>query len=114
MSSALPAADHAALPDGCLGCARLEDPACNTVVLLSGQTVCTYCVLWLEECRTRQEEAFAVLRMADRETRRAHLDKLEARHGAEYRRRLEAVILDTWKRRRAADAAAAAAGASDA
>jgi hypothetical protein len=75
-----------------------------TVVLLSGQTVCTSCVLWLIECRDRQEEAFAVLRMADRATRRAHLDRLEARHGAEYRRRLESVIIETWERRRAAAA----------
>lgn len=98
----------------CLGCSRLEMPDCKTVVLLTGQTVCTSCVSWLTECRERQEEANAILRMADRETRRAHLDRLEARHGAEYRRRLEAVILDTWKRRRAAAAAAAAAGSSDA
>ena len=114
MSSALPAADLAALPDGCLGCARLEDGATPTVTLLSGAVVCSWCSAWREECRLRQEEAYAILRMADRETRRAHLDRLEARHGAEYRRRLEAVILDTWKHRRAAAASAAAAGDSDA
>lgn len=90
----------------CLGCSRLELPDCKTVVLLSGQTVCTYCVLWLEECRLRQEEAFAILRMADRETRRAYLEAMERRHGAEYRRRLEAVVLETWERRRRASAGA--------
>ena len=109
MSSASKPSDPAALPDGCLGCSRLEDAATPTVTLLSGAVVCSSCVLWLEECRARQEEAYAVLRMVDRDTRRAHLDLLQARHGAEYRRRLEATILDTWNRRRAS-----ASGASDA
>ena len=42
-----------------------------------------------------------MLRMSDRATRLAHLSKREA----EFRRRLEAVILQTWEsRRRAASA----------
>lgn len=90
----------------CLGCSRLEMPDCKTVVLLTGQTVCTSCVSWLTECRERQEEANAILRMADRETRRAYLEAMERRHGAEYRRRLEAVVLETWERRRRASAGA--------
>lgn len=90
----------------CLGCSRLEMPDCKTVVLLSGQTVCTYCSLWLEETRARQLEACAVLEMADKPTRLAHLAKREAEFGPEYRRRLEAVILQTWERRRAAAAGA--------
>lgn len=81
-------------------------PDCKTVVLLTGQTVCTSCVSWLIECRERQEEANAILRMADRETRRAYLEAMERRHGAEYRRRLEAVVLETWERRRRASAGA--------
>lgn len=81
-------------------------PDCKTVVLLTGQTVCTSCVSWLTECRERQEEANAILRMADRETRRAYLEAMERRHGAEYRRRLEAVVLETWERRRRASAGA--------
>ena len=101
--------DPAALPDGCLGCARLEDSSTPTVTLLSGAVVCSWCDAWRQECLQRQEEAHAVLRMADRETRRAHLDLLQARHGDEYRRRLEATILDTWNRRRAS-----ASGASNA
>jgi hypothetical protein len=89
-----------------LGCARLEAADAPTVVLLSGQEVCSSCFLWLTETRDREIEARAVLAMGDRETRRAHLDRLEARHGSEYRRRLEAAILGLWERRRAADAAA--------
>jgi len=89
-------------PDGCLGCARLEDPACTTVTLLSGALVCSWCPAWREETHARQLEACAVLEMADKPTRLAHLAKREAEFGAEYRRRLEAVILQTWERRRAA------------
>lgn len=99
-------APNAAAPDGCLGCARLEDGATPTVTLLSGAVVCSWCPAWREECRLRQEEAYAVLRMADRETRRAYLEAMERRHGAEYRRRLEAVVLETWERRRRASAGA--------
>lgn len=86
-------------PDGCLGCQRLELPDCPTVVLLSGATVCTWCPAWREETAAREVEARAILRMADRQTRLDHLAKLEARHGAEYRRRLEAVVLQLWEAR---------------
>jgi len=79
------------------------------VVLLSGATVCTYCPAWRQECLDRQNEATMVLGFRDRDARRAHLAKCEARFGAEYRKRLEAVILSTWERRRAA-----ASGASNA
>lgn len=96
----------------CLGCARLEQPDCNTVVLLTGETVCTWCEAWRLECHAREIEARGILGMADRETRQAHLDLLEARHGvndpahgAEYRRRLEAAILGLWERRKAAQVA---------
>ena len=92
-------------PDGCLGCSRLEDPACNTVVLLSGETVCTWCPAGLAETRDREVSARAILAMSNRDVRRSHLARLEARHGAEYRRRLEAVVLGLWERRRAAMAA---------
>lgn len=92
----------------CLGCSRLELPDCPTVTLLSGQVVCSSCILWLEETRDRELEARAVLRMADRQTRLDHLAKLEARHGAEYRRRLEAVVLQLWEARRARRLAAEA------
>lgn len=89
----------------CLGCSRLELPDCPTVTLLSGQVVCSSCSLWLEETRDRQNEAYFVLSMRDRPTRLAHLAKREAEFGHEYRRRLEAVILQTWEaRRRAAPA----------
>lgn len=96
------ASTPADLPDGCLGCSRLEDPACTTVTLLSGATVCSWCSAWLLECRARQEEAFAVLAMSGKPARLAHLASREAKFGAEYRRRLEATILATWERRRAA------------
>lgn len=100
------------MSDGCLGCARLESPDCTTVVLLSGATVCTWCPEWLAETRDRELEARSVLAMGSRDIRRNHLDRLEARHGAEYRRRLEAAVLGLWERRRAAMAASS--GASDA
>lgn len=97
-----------ALPDGCLGCQRLELPDCPTVVLLSGPTVCSWCPAWREETAAREVEARAILRMPDRNDRLAHLAKLEARHGAEYRRRLEAVVLQLWEARRARRLAAEA------
>lgn len=93
------------MSDGCLGCSRLEVADAPTVVLLTGQTVCTWCPEWLAETRDREIEARAVLAMGAKTTRVAHLDRLEARHGAEYRRRLEAAILGLWERRRAAAAA---------
>ena len=90
---------------GCLGCSRLEVPAAPTVTLLSGAVCCSSCGAWLEETRQRQLEAHAVLRMPDRAARLEHLAWREAEFGPEYRRRLEAVILQTWEaRRRAASA----------
>lgn len=88
-------------PDGCLGCQRLELPDCPTVVLLSGPTVCSWCPAWREETAAREVEARAILRMADRQTRLDHLAAREAAFGAEYRRRLEAVVLQLWEARRA-------------
>lgn len=85
----------------CLGCQRLEREAEPVVVLLSGQTVCSFCPAWLQETFAREMEARAVLDMADKPTRLAHLDAREARFGAEYRRRLEAAVLGLWERRRA-------------
>lgn len=100
---------HTTPTPACLGCARLEQPGCNTVVLLTGEVVCSWCPSWLGETRDREIEARAILGMADRETRQAHLDLLEARHGvndpahgAEYRRRLESAILGLWRARKTA------------
>jgi hypothetical protein len=98
--------------DGCLGCARLEDPACTTVVLLSGSTVCTWCESWRLECHARETEARWLLGLSDRQTRIRHLEAREREFGAEYRRRLEAAVLGLWERRRAAQVARS--GASDA
>lgn len=98
-------ADPGAAPDGCLGCLRLEDPAAPTVTLLSGAVCCTWCDAYRQECFDRQQEAYVVLRMSDRATRQAHLAKREAEFGPEYRRRLEAVILQTWEARRSAASA---------
>lgn len=88
-------------PEQCAGCSRLEQEA-PSVTLLAGQQVCTYCPAWLEECRLRQLEAFQVLDLPDVYTRRHWLESREREFGAEYRRRLEAVILSTWQSRRAA------------
>jgi hypothetical protein len=87
----------------CTGvCDRLADPFETHVRLLSGVEVCRWCPGWLAETAARETEARAVLRMADRETRIAHLAAREAQFGAEYRSRLEAVVLDLWRRKAAA------------
>lgn len=111
MSPAASAIQCPSQPDGCLGCSYLETRGAQVVTLVSGQEVCSWCPSWRDETKVRQEEAYAILRMADRETRREHLAKLERRHGAEYRRRLEAVVMETWERRRAAVATPEAASA---
>lgn len=83
-----------------------------TVTLLSGQEVCSSCVLWLIETRDREVEARWLLGLSDKQTRIRHLEAREREFGAEYRRRLEAAVLGLWERRRAAQVAAS--GASDA
>lgn len=95
----------------CGGCSHLERADAGMVELLSGVRVCTYCPAWARECAVRELEARRVLRMPDRETRVAHLDAREAEFGPEYRRRLAAVVMAMWERRRAADAAQEAARA---
>lgn len=89
------------MTDACLGCARLEDAAA-TVVLLSGQTVCSWCPSWQAETADRELEARSLLRLADKSARLDRLARLEAQRGPEYRARLEAVVLAMWERRRAA------------
>lgn len=69
------------------------------VTLLDGTVVDSWSPEWLAETRDRELEARMILRFATREIRRAHLAKREAEHGAEYRRRLEAVILEIHNRR---------------
>lgn len=86
----------------CAGCAKLEAADATTVVLLSGQSVCSSCPAWLTECGVRELEARRMLRMPDRAARVAHLDRREAEFGPEYRARLHAVVLDLWERRKAA------------
>lgn len=106
MKKERPAQNPAALVDPsvacCGGCARLEDEAAPTVVLLSGVKVCTYCPAWKAETAARQFDALDVLDMADRETRLAHLEAREREFGPEYRARLSAVVLETWESRKAA------------
>jgi hypothetical protein len=85
----------------CAGCAKLEDESVPTVVLLSGASVCSWCPAWLRETQARHVEAQQVLGMVDRDTRQAHLAKRAADFGAEYRRRLEAVIMEIWNARQA-------------
>ena len=89
-----------AQPGPCQDCARLSAPDAKTVTLLSGAVVCNYCDRWREECLNRQKEADFVLRLGTREARRSHLAYLERQHGAEYRRRLDVVILETWESRK--------------
>lgn len=72
------------------------------VVLLDGRTVSTDSEAWRIETLEREKEARAILQLGTREDRRAEIDAYERRHGAEARRRLEAVIMALWKMRQAA------------
>ena len=82
-------------------CARLAAGGAS-VVLASGETACTWCPAWRLECHERETTARAILRMADKQTRQVYLSGLESRLGPEYRARLERVILEIWRRQRAA------------
>lgn len=88
--------------NACAGCAKLEDGSSPVVTLLSGQRVCSWCPHWRMETSGRQQEANDVLRMVDRDTRRAFIASRRAEFGDEYADRLEAVVLATWKARMAA------------
>lgn len=81
--------------------------AAAAVELVAGGSCCTWCACWRQECADREVEALRILRMDDRETRRATLDRHEARFGRLSRDRLAAVILARWERNRAAAAASA-------
>lgn len=70
-----------------------------TTTLIDGRTVSTYSIEWLEECRLRELEARAVLKMATLEIRREHIRKYGVEHGEEARKRLEGVVRDLWSRR---------------
>ena len=109
----------AACPSGS-PCAYTGRAGVGVVTLLSGVTCCSWCAAWRQECLDRANEAYAVLRLPDRETRRARLDTYEANarldaarlgvpddaYAAESRRRVEAAVLALWHARR--DAAMAA------
>lgn len=105
----------------CVECSWRDAPSKKTVVLLSGETVCNYCSFWRSECYARHAEAVAVLRLQDRDSRRARLDAFEANarddaihrraelaplspdeFAAESRRRVEAAVMALWHARRAA------------
>lgn len=90
------------------------------VTLLDGREVCSWSQEWLEETRERAAECIKVYNMPDRDTRRAYLGQYEARMaaaalraghadpaavGAEARRRLEAVIMERWRKLQGASAA---------
>ena len=110
----------AACPSGS-PCAYAGRAGVGAVTLLSGVTCCSWCAAWRQECLDRANEAYAVLRLPDRETRRARLDTYEANarddairrraelaplspdeFAAESRRRVEAAIMALWHARRAA------------
>lgn len=103
-------------------CSYAGRPGVGTVTLLSGESCCLWCAAWRQECYDRAAEAYAVLRLPDRDSRRARLDTYEANarldaaslglrvpadeYAAEARRRVEAEILAIWRARQAATAAA--------
>lgn len=88
--------------NACAGCAKLEDGSTPVVTLVGGQQVCSWCPHWRSETGGRQQEANDVLRMVDRDTRRAFIASRRAEFGDAYADRLEAVVLATWKARLAA------------
>lgn len=97
-------------------CAYAGRAGVGAVTLLSGVTCCSWCAAWRQECLDRANKAYAVLRLPDRETRRARLDTYEANarldavrlgvpadaYAAESRRRVEAAVMALWHARRAA------------
>ena len=97
-------------------CGYGDRPGATTVTLLSGATCCSWCHRWRSECHDRAVEAHAVLRLPDRDSRRARLDTYEANarldavrlgvpadaYAAESRRRVEAEIMAIWRSRQAA------------
>ena len=105
----------AACPSGS-PCAYAGRADVGTVTLLSGVTCCSWCAAWRQECFDRATEAYAVLRLPDRDSRRARLDTYEANarldavrlgvpadaYAAEARRRVEAAVLALWHARREA------------
>lgn len=93
--------------DPCLGCQRLEDPACNTVQLLNGRTVCTWCPGWREETAKRHREALEVLGQPTKAARQAYLASVGKVQGALAEERLRADVLALWEARRAATTAEA-------
>lgn len=92
------------------------------VVLLDGRSVSSWSADWRAETLARHLKVGAILPLPDREARRAALDDYQrdmaahalvcrapvppAEYAAEARRRLEAAILDAWRRAQPAAAAA--------
>ncbi len=87
-----------------------------TVTLMDGREVSSYSREWLAETGARELAMHAIFRLPDREARRDYLARYEARiaaehshagHadpaavGAEARRRLEAVVMERWRRKQA-------------
>lgn len=77
-------------------------PNTGTMVqLLDGREVDTGSWEWREECHAREVEARSILRMADADTRRAHLALIEARSGPLARQRMQEAVLGLWRLRTA-------------
>lgn len=110
----------AAVCPGGSPCGYADRPGATAVTLVSGATCCSWCPSWRLETGARHAEAVAVLRLQDRDSRRARLDTFEANarldairrsadlalspdeFAAESRRRVEAAIMALWHARRAA------------
>ncbi len=103
----------------CQHCGRDPDRWHRALALETGAPSCNFASAWRAECRERHDRVLRCLRLDDREDRRDFIASIEraaaesAPHGvtdpaayaAEVRRRLEAAVLDHWKRARAAQAA---------
>lgn len=89
------------------------------VTLIDGTEVSSWSQEWLVECRDRHFEVLKIMRLNDRESRRAYIAEYErimattaplgvrdrAAYAAEARRRLEAAVIDHWQRARTTRAA---------
>lgn len=75
----------------CMSCRREK----NTE-LLKGETVCSWCPRWAEECKQRDASARIVLRIEARGGREMWLKKYEREHGVAATERLRNVVRAMW------------------
>lgn len=78
----------------CMSCRRDK----NTE-LLNGETVCSWCHQWADECNKRDASARIVLRIEARGGRELWLKKYEREHGSDAAERLRNTVRAMWPAR---------------